>query len=174
MSFDAQLREEYRKVYAQGIKRAVECYDSIVALELLDSLVSIALAAGTASTEEEARAQAKEEIAYHAGYYGHAVRLRVEELFGCQHPIFGAAKNWKPTPEEAFALGSQVAEGMGLTAIRERRDENEKSEYSDGCQCPSGHPPCDWCVTWSSRLETHGMAKHVCDEECRLIYSLFK
>ncbi|TXH09637.1 MAG: hypothetical protein E6R03_16465 [Hyphomicrobiaceae bacterium] len=41
-----------------------------------------------------------------AGYYDSETRERVERLFKCEHPIFGAiATKGQPTAELAFALG---------------------------------------------------------------------
>ena len=51
-------------------------------------------------------------LGYWAGYCDNATRERVERLFRCAHPFFGAiAENGQPTPEEAFEMG----EAMGST-----------------------------------------------------------
>lgn len=55
---------------------------------------------------------AKTNLGYYAGYYDHKTRLRVERLFQCNHPVFGAASNGAPTPAEAFALGVAKATGQ--------------------------------------------------------------
>jgi len=53
---------------------------------------------------------AKENFGYWAGHYSHEVRRTVEDLFECEHPIFGSIeKNGAPTPEQAFALGVEMA-----------------------------------------------------------------
>lgn len=58
-----------------------------------------------ATAEDIARAN----LGYYAGYYGHKTRERVERLFKCAHPIFGAvAVNGAPTPEEAFTKGLEL------------------------------------------------------------------
>jgi hypothetical protein len=45
-------------------------------------------------------------LGYWAGYYSSETRARVEKLFRCSHPIFGAiAEVGVPTPEEAFQAG---------------------------------------------------------------------
>lgn len=45
-------------------------------------------------------------LGYWAGYYDNETRDRVERLFGCAHPIFGAIGDGDgPTPEEAFQKG---------------------------------------------------------------------
>ncbi len=50
----------------------------------------------------------KKDLAYYAGYYDDATRRRVEELFECQHPVFGSIKeNGSPTPKEAFEMGKK-------------------------------------------------------------------
>lgn len=58
----------------------------------------------------EGLAMLKSNLGYYAGYYSHETRLRVERLFRCAHPIFGAAEKGEPTPEEAFELGKKLGE----------------------------------------------------------------
>lgn len=48
---------------------------------------------------------AKSNLGYYAGYYSHKTRIRVEQLFDCVHPIFGKAREHKPSAKEAFQLG---------------------------------------------------------------------
>lgn len=48
-------------------------------------------------------------LGYYAGYYSHETRARVERLFRCSHPIFGAiAKNGPPTPDQALKAGLEM------------------------------------------------------------------
>jgi hypothetical protein len=51
---------------------------------------------------------AKENLAYGAGYYDHQTRIRIEKLFNCIHPIFGAAAKHTPTVKEAFNKGLEL------------------------------------------------------------------
>ena len=44
-------------------------------------------------------------LGYYAGYYDHETRVRVESLFLCRHPIFGAAAEGTPTAAEALEAG---------------------------------------------------------------------
>lgn len=69
---------------------------------------------GKANTMSEAIPKAEEieraNLGYFAGYYDDATRARVERLFGCQHPFFGAiAKNGPPTADAALVAGVQAA-----------------------------------------------------------------
>lgn len=49
-------------------------------------------------------------LSYYAGYYDNGTRERVERLFECSHPAFGAiAKNGAPTVKEAFDAGKRMA-----------------------------------------------------------------
>ena len=59
-------------------------------------------------TREEAESLEKKNIGYFAGYYDHETRMRVEQLYNCVHPIFGAAKDHIPTPKEAFEAGFKI------------------------------------------------------------------
>jgi len=59
---------------------------------------------------EEAEGIEKQNLGYYAGYYNDAIRERVERLFSCKHPVFGAIKDGAPTPEEAFQAGLEFGE----------------------------------------------------------------
>ena len=57
-------------------------------------------------------------LGYYAGYYGMETNVRVQRLFGCEHPIFGSAENMaKLTPEQILDMGRQRA--LGLLTERE-------------------------------------------------------
>lgn len=61
----------------------------------------------------EAEVIQRSNLGYFAGYYDHATRARVERLFQCEHPVFGAiAVRGAPTAEEAFELGRRLGESM--------------------------------------------------------------
>jgi hypothetical protein len=62
-------------------------------------------------TREEATSIIKENLGYYAGYYNNETRARVERLFKCAHPVFGAISKGAPTMEEAFAAGQVLAKG---------------------------------------------------------------
>lgn len=52
----------------------------------------------------------KANLGYFAGYCDHETRERVERLFRCAHPVFGAiAQNGAPTTEQALAAGLEAA-----------------------------------------------------------------
>ena len=54
----------------------------------------------------EAESIERQNLGYYAGYYDNATRERVERLYRCRHPIFGAiAVEGPPTPDEAFEAG---------------------------------------------------------------------
>lgn len=58
------------------------------------------------STREEAESIERSNLGYYAGYYNNETRRRVERLYRCAHPVFGAIGNGSgPTPDEAFAAG---------------------------------------------------------------------
>ena len=59
----------------------------------------------------DAEEVAKHNLGYYAGYYSHEIRLRVERLFKCTHPIFGDATKGEPTTAEAFQAGMDLAKG---------------------------------------------------------------
>ncbi len=48
-------------------------------------------------------------LGYYAGYSDHETRLRVERLFGCNHPILGKALAEPVMPHQAFMAGMKLA-----------------------------------------------------------------
>jgi len=55
-------------------------------------------------TRKAAESLERQNLGYYAGYYGDETRERVERLFKCAHPVFGAiAEKRSPSPEKAFA-----------------------------------------------------------------------
>lgn len=65
---------------------------------------------GFGSTREEAEQIERTNLGYYAGYYDAETRERVERLFRCAHPMFGAiAERGEPTAEEAFEMGKRLA-----------------------------------------------------------------
>lgn len=62
---------------------------------------------------EQALATEKSNIGYWAGYYDDETRRRVEELYDCEHPIFGSiAKNGRPTMEAALKAGIERGKAL--------------------------------------------------------------
>jgi hypothetical protein len=61
-------------------------------------------------SRQEAEQTERSNLGYYAGYYDTETRERVERLFCCAHPIFGAiATNGTPTTEQAFEMGKAAA-----------------------------------------------------------------
>jgi hypothetical protein len=70
-------------------------------------------------SREDAEKIERSNLGYMAGDYDAATRERVERLFKCRHPVFGAiAEKGQPTPEEAFRMGKRA----GLAARRKREE----------------------------------------------------
>lgn len=64
------------------------------------------------NSREEAERVERINLGYYAGYYDHETRLRVERLFSCEHPVFGAAAVMgQPSPESALRSGMMAASG---------------------------------------------------------------
>ena len=61
----------------------------------------------------EAQLLARRNLGYYAGYCDHETSMRVESLFDCRHPVFGKASAGKPTAQEAFAAGVDMAKARG-------------------------------------------------------------
>jgi hypothetical protein len=57
----------------------------------------------------EAEEIERKNLGYYAGYYNSETRARVERLFNCAHPFFGAiAEKGLPTPEEICEMGYKL------------------------------------------------------------------
>ncbi len=60
----------------------------------------------TDKTREEAETTERGNLGYWAGSYGAETRRRVERLFSCAHPVFGAIGDGDgPSEEEVLAAG---------------------------------------------------------------------
>lgn len=94
---DATIGETYEP--------AMRIVDEAQAREYFEALVEQQIKRFGKSREETER-MVRSNLGYFAGYYDHETRARVERLFQCEHPIFGAiAEKGPPTLEEAFARG---------------------------------------------------------------------
>ncbi len=64
-------------------------------------------------TRKEAESIERENLGYYAGYCDDETRRRVEQLFGCAHPVFGKIvdanllHHGPVTPEMAFEMGKR-------------------------------------------------------------------
>lgn len=66
----------------------------------------------TLSREHHERIQ-RANLAYYAGYYNDEIRARVERLFRCAHPVFGAIEEkGPPTSVQAASAGTCAAKGQ--------------------------------------------------------------
>lgn len=59
---------------------------------------------------ETAKGTLRSNLGYMAGYYDQATAQKVHDLFGADHPIFGAPDYWtRVAPEDAFTAGQRLA-----------------------------------------------------------------
>jgi hypothetical protein len=78
-------------------------------------------------------------LGYYAGYYSSETRERVERLFACAHPIFGAiAQHGAPTPAEALLSGA-VAAKSGVT-VAARLAQTALRRSAGGAPIPAEEP----------------------------------
>lgn len=72
--------------------------------KLFEQIVLACMAMG--QSREAAEEIQRRNLGYYAGYFSDETRRRVEHLFQCEHPVFGAiAKKGPPTVMQAFELG---------------------------------------------------------------------
>lgn len=75
-------------------------------------LEKLVLMVAPGTPREEAIKIEKSNLGYYAGYYDYNVRERVERLFRCKHPVFGAiAENGPPSLKQAYEAGLNLAKG---------------------------------------------------------------
>ena len=85
---------------------------------LTDECMRLRKERGESPTREKCENIQRSNLGYYAGYFSNEVRERVERLYKCEHPIFGAiAKKGPPTPEQAFAMGLK----MGKASRRKKK-----------------------------------------------------
>ena len=67
-------------------------------------------------SQEEAEGIERGNLGYYAGYYSSETRERIERLFSCAHPIFGAITICgRPSVAEALESGRKLAQKIGGT-----------------------------------------------------------
>lgn len=92
----------------EAYKPAMEITDQAVADEYFEALVKSCMKDDPSFSIVQAEELQRHNLGYYAGYYDNETRARVEALFHCAHPIFGAiAEKGIPTPKEAFELGEK-------------------------------------------------------------------
>lgn len=87
---------------------AMEMTDREEAVKYFEECVEHTMSFG--NSREEAIEIEKSNFGYIAGYYDHDTRVRVEELFGSIHPIFGLTGSEALTQEEAFKVGKNLTD----------------------------------------------------------------
>ena len=76
-----------------------------------EELVADSMAHGL--DRQEAEICERVNLGYWAGYYRSEIRMRVEELFQCEHPVLGKANRNKWTDEEILGIGFTIGEMLG-------------------------------------------------------------
>jgi len=101
---------ELPKIITNGekYKPAMEITEQAKADDYFEALVRHCMGFGI--SREEAEDIERSNLGYFAGYYNAETRERIERLFKCAHPIFGAiAEKGQPTTEEALKMGKEIA-----------------------------------------------------------------
>jgi hypothetical protein len=89
-------------------KPAMEITDQADAALYFERLVQHAMSWGRSRAEAENIE--RQNLGYWAGYYDSETRHRIEKLFRCAHPVFGAISAvGAPTAEEALQAGVDAA-----------------------------------------------------------------
>jgi hypothetical protein len=76
-----------------------------------EELVADSMAHGL--DRQEAEICERVNLGYWAGYYRSEIRMRVEELFRCEHPVLGKAKDYDWTPDELLGIGFTLGRLIG-------------------------------------------------------------
>lgn len=93
---------------------ALQITDQVEAGLYLQFLVGVSIASGL--TPREADHLERENLAYCAAYYDDETRERVERLYRCKHPVFGAIADTRP-PDDAFEAGLRKGQARRLAAL---------------------------------------------------------
>ena len=99
---------KYRNSYFEKYDPAMVITDQAEADRYLEQCVQHNMAHST-NNRTQAEAIERANLGYWAGYYSRETRLRVEQLFDCQHPVLGKAKDKDWTFEELLHKGMEVA-----------------------------------------------------------------
>ena len=102
---------------------AMEITEQVEADAYFEECVEHAQGFPEVASRAEAEQVERANLGYYAGYYSEETRVRVERLFRCAHPIFGAiATTGAPTAEEAFAAGLGVTSDPPTPASTAERE----------------------------------------------------
>jgi hypothetical protein len=94
---------------------AMEIVEQAAADAYFEALVQHMMQHGVEGPHSRAEAEriTRSNLGYYAGYYSNETRARVERLFRCAHPIFGAVADYTPpTPEQALEIGFRLGDAM--------------------------------------------------------------
>ncbi|MFA5418784.1 MAG: hypothetical protein WC341_10020 [Bacteroidales bacterium] len=93
--------DQYKEAYIRFIKA------HIISDAIKEGKTTEEIDLNSRAYSQRAEEVANSNLGYFAGYYDDAIRERVERLFHCSHPVFGAIKDGSPTPAEAFKMGME-------------------------------------------------------------------
>jgi hypothetical protein len=106
---------KHRLTYGEALGPAMKITDKEDAKQYFEKYVEyLDKANKEEGNEVDAKAIAKTNLGYYAGYYDPETYARVMNLYDTVHPFFG--KEW-PTPQNAFNIGI-----MKGTEAREKRE----------------------------------------------------
>lgn len=92
--------------YREALGPAMEITDQEDATRYKEAYIKWQMSFGQSLAKAEETVNIN--LGYYAGYYSEETRKRIERLFKCSHPIFGAIQeNGRPTDEEALQCGRE-------------------------------------------------------------------
>ena len=101
MKDDSTIREKYGPAMEIQTQEEADAYFEECVQQMIRR---------SGKTRAEAETTERANLGYYAGYYDNETRERVERLYHCSHPVFGAiAKNGPPTAQEALSVGRKLA-----------------------------------------------------------------
>lgn len=104
---DSKLVLPDQMTYGEAYGPAMKMTTVAEAQEWLAALIERDMRCGYSETVEEAKALEMANLGYVAGYYDPDTRVRVNQLFGAEHPIFGGA--YIVSASEAIEAGKKLA-----------------------------------------------------------------
>jgi hypothetical protein len=118
----------------QAFGPAMKITDQTEADEYFEALVRFSMdKAG--KTREEAEKIQKSNLGYYSGYYDQKTQVRVQKLFNCVHPIFGAIEESKSlTAEDYFKMGERAGErikkGKSIEMVEQPKSQKKSTKKS--------------------------------------------
>lgn len=117
--------------YGEALGPAMKITDQAEADQYFEAMVQAAMKDG--KIREEAERISKSNLGYFSGYYDQETMARVQKLFNCVHPIFGAVDQAKDLTtkdilEMGMTLGKKIKKGQSIETLKQPENKKKSTE----------------------------------------------